>query len=185
MSGARRLVLSGIALTALLAVVALASHAHRPGGGSGGGSAETPKLIFEYGASIMFVLMPFGVLLVLWVASLGRRQKLLESGSVGGQFRSIATFAAVAIPIAYLIRHFVTTHVHQNPSGAGPGVLGRGTTGVDAGHGSPARFQWLPAVIVGMLILAIVVSVVAVIIWKRLRGDEWEREAALSAALDE
>ena len=37
MSGARRLVLSGIALTALLAVVALASHAHRPGGGAGGG----------------------------------------------------------------------------------------------------------------------------------------------------
>ena len=185
MSGARRLVLSGIALTALLAVVALASHAHRPGGGAGGGSAETPKLIFEYGASIMFVLMPFGVLLVLWVASLGRRQKLLENGSMGGQFRSIATFAAVAIPIAYLIRHFVTTRVHQNPGGAGIGGSGRGTTGVDAGHGSPAQFQWLPAVIVGMLILALVVSVVAMVVWKRLRGDEWEREAELAAALDE
>ena len=80
MSGARRLLLSGIALTALLAVVALASHAHRPGGGGGGGSAETPKLIFEYGASVMFILFPFGVLAVLWVASLGRRQKLLEGG---------------------------------------------------------------------------------------------------------
>ena len=80
MSGARRLLLSGIALTALLAVVALASHAHRPGGGGGGGSAETPKLFFEYGASVLFILFPFGVLAVIWVASLGRRQKLLEGG---------------------------------------------------------------------------------------------------------
>ena len=100
--------LSGIALTALLAVVALASHAHRPGGGGGGGSAQTPKLIFEYGASVMFILLPFGMLTVLWVASLGRRQKLLEGGSVGSQFRTIFTFALVAIPIAFLIRHFVT-----------------------------------------------------------------------------
>ena len=72
--------------------------------------AETPKLIFEYGASVMFILMPFGVLTVLWVASLGRRQKLLEGGSVGSQFRTIFTFALIAIPIAFLIRHFVTIH---------------------------------------------------------------------------
>ena len=85
MSGSRRLVLSGIALTALLAVVALASHAHRPGGGTGGGSAQTPKLIFEYGATVMFILMPFGILTVLWVASFGRRQKLLEGGDRSGR----------------------------------------------------------------------------------------------------
>ena len=36
-----------------------------------------------------------------------------------------------------------------------------------------------------MLILALVVSVVAMVVWKRLRGDEWEREAELAAALDE
>src|SRR5690349_24853858 len=114
MSGSRRLVLSGIALTALLAVVALASHAHKPGGGSGGGTSDTPKLIFEYGASVMFILLPFGIITVLWVASLGRRQKLLEGGgTLGSQFRTIFTVALVAIPMAYLIRHFVTSHVHQ------------------------------------------------------------------------
>jgi hypothetical protein len=186
MSGARRLLLSGIALTVLLAVVALASHAHRPGGGGGGGSAETPKLIFEYGASVMFILFPFGVLAVLWMAALGRRQKLLESsGSVGSQFRTIAVFAAVAIPVAYLLRHYVT--LHANPTrggGGGTGAGGRKGT-FDGGHGGTAHFQWLPALIVGSLLFVLAVSLVAAIVWKRMRGEEWEREAALAVALDE
>ena len=117
MSGSRRLVLSGIALTALLAVVALASHAHKPGGGSGGGTSETPKLIFEYGATVMFILLPFGIITVIWVASLGRRQKLIDGDGVGS-FRTIFTFALVAIPVAYLIRHFVTSHVHPRQIGS-------------------------------------------------------------------
>ena len=87
--------------------------------------AETPKLIFEYGASVMFILMPFGILTVLWVASFGRRQKLLEGGSVGSQFRTIFTFALVAIPIAFLIRHFVTIHANPKQTGAGGSGLGQ------------------------------------------------------------
>jgi len=187
MSGARRLLLSGIALTALLAVVALASHAHRPGGGGGGGSAETPKLIVEYAASVMFILFPFGVLAVLWMASLGRRQKLLQSGgSLGSQFRTIFAFAAVAIPVAYLIRHFVTLHVHPKGPGAGGGIgSGTGNAKLDPGHTGTAQFQWLPALIVGSLLFVVVVSLVAAVVWKRMHGDDWAREAALSAALDE
>jgi len=188
MSGARRLVLSGIALTVLLSVVALASHAHRPGGGAGGGTAQTPKLIFEYGASIMFVLMPFGVLAVLWIASLGRRQKVLDSG--WGQFRTLFTFALVAIPIAFLIRHFVTIHAHPRragPPGAGGPALGKGGAKIRVGHhaAGTAQFHWVVALIVGCLLFVVVASIVAAIVWKRMRGDEWEREAALSAALDE
>jgi hypothetical protein len=187
MSGARRLVLSGIALTALLAVVALASHAHRPGGGSGGGSAETPKLIFEYGASVMFVLFPFGVLAVIWVASLGRRQKLLEGGGMGSQFRTILVFALVAIPIAFLIRYFVTGRIHPKVSPPGTGAPGSGTGGakLQADHPATGQFHWVVALIVGSLIFAVVAGLVAAIVLRRMRGADWEREAALSAALDE
>ena len=186
MSGARRLFLSGIARTALLAVVALASHAHRPGGGSGGGSAETPKLIFEYGASVMFVLFPFGVLAVIWVASLGRRQKLLEGGGMGSQFRTILVFALVAIPIAFLIRHFVTGRLNPkiSPPGSGPGS-GTGGAKFQADHPATGQFHWVVALIGGSLIFAVVASLVAAIVWRRMRGSDWEREAALSAALDE
>lgn len=188
MSGSRRLVLSGIALTVLLAVVALASHAHKPGGGSGGGTSETPKLIFEYGASVMFILLPFGIITVLWVASLGRRQKLLEGGgTLGSQFRTIFVVALVAIPMAYLIRHFVTSRVHPRQNGpiAVPGAAGPANADLDSGHAATGQFHWVVALIVGSLLLALVVGIVAAIVVKRMRGDDWEREAALSAALDE
>ena len=188
MSGARRLLLSGIALTALLAVVALASHAHRPGGGGGGGSAETPKLIFEYGASVMFILFPFGVLAVLWVASLGRRQKLLERRVGGSQFRTIFIFALFAIPIAFLIRHFVTGRLAPEPLAfrcrrfrLGPGET-RSSTRVTR---RPAQFHWVVALIVGSLHLRLRRRRGGGDRLKRMRGDDWEREAALSAALDE
>ena len=185
MSGSRRLVLSGIALTALLAVVALASHAHRPGGGTGGGSAQTPKLLFEYGATVMFILMPFGILTVLWVASFGRRQKLLEGGSVGSQFRTIFTFALVAIPIAFLIRHFVTIHANPKQTGAGGSGLGNGNAKLQSDHAATGQFHWVVALIVGLALFILVASLAAAVVWKRMHGDDWEREAALSAALDE
>ena len=41
------------------------------------------------------------------------------------------------------------------------------------------------ALIVGLLLFTLVASLFAAIVWKRMRGDDWEREAALSAALDE
>ena len=186
MSGSRRLVLSGIALTVLLALVALASHAHKPGGGTGGGTSETPKLIFEYGATVMFILLPFGIITVIWVASLGRRQKLIDGDGVGS-FRAIFTFGLVAIPMAYLIRHFVTSHVHprQNGSVAVPGAEGPANSNLDPGHAATGQFHWVVALIAGSLILALVIGVVAAVVAKRLRGDDWAQEAALSAALDE
>jgi Domain of unknown function (DUF4129) len=185
MSGSRRLVVSGIALTALLAVVALASHAHRPGGGTGGGSAQTPKLIFEYGATVMFILMPFGILTVLWVASFGRRQKLLEGGSMGSQFRTIFTFALIAIPVAFLIRHFVTIHANPKQNGAGASGLGNGNAKLPQNHAATGHFHWAFALIVGSLLFTLVASFAAAVVWKRMRGADWEREAALSVALDE
>ena len=60
MSGARKLLLSGAALTALLAFVAIASRAHRPGGGTGGGDAHAPTLIGDYLATIALIIMPVG-----------------------------------------------------------------------------------------------------------------------------
>ena len=47
------------------------------------------------------------------------------------------------------------------------------------------QFHWVVALIVGLLLFILVASLVAAVVWKRMRGDDWEREAALSAALDE
>jgi len=185
MSGARRLVLSGVALTILLALVAVASHAHRPGGGSGGGSAHAPKLLFEYLASMMFVLFPLGVVVVLWVMSLRRRQQLLEGGHTRRQVFGLLALVLLALPLALLVRYYAS-----RGNGAAPPQPPRpaGTTGTDAldpTHAATAQFQWLPALVLGSLLVALMLGVVAALVWRRRRGGDWDREAALAAALDE
>jgi hypothetical protein len=75
-------------------------------------------------------------------------------------------------------------HPKGLPGGGGIGS-GTGNAKLDPGHTGTAQFQWLPALIVGSLLFVVVVSLVAAVVWKRMHGDDWAREAALSAALDE
>jgi hypothetical protein len=183
---AQRLLLSGVALTALLAAVAVASRAHRPGGGSGGGSSDTGRVVFEYTASVIFVLFPLGALFVLWVLSMGRRQKLIED--TGGLRRNVATALSICVlivPAALLFRHFVKYEgggAGQGP--AAPGALTDGRAG-DAAQNKKPEFQWLPALIVGSLLFGVAgVGAIAVVL-RRQRGAAWDREAELMHALDE
>jgi hypothetical protein len=186
-NGARRLLLSGVALTGLLALVAVASHAHRPGGGSGAGTAHAPRLLFEYAASVMFVLFPVGAIVVLWVLSLGRHQRLLErGGSVRRQALQVLSVLLVVLPVLLLVRHFAQ---RGGGRGSGRGLVGTGSTATTpaprGGDGGTAHFHWLAALVVASLLLALVAGLVAAIVWRRRHGAEWDREAELTAALDE
>ena len=186
MNRAQRLLLSGVALTALLAAVAVASRAHRPGGGSGGGSADAGRVVFEYTASVMFVLFPLGALFVLWVMSMGRRQKLIQE--TGGLRRNVVTALSICVlivPAALLFRHFVKYNGGgpvRPPAGAGTQTVGGAR---DANHHKKPQFQWLPALIVGSLIFGVAGAGAIIVVLKRQRGADWEREAALMHALDE
>ncbi|MFL5234440.1 MAG: DUF4129 domain-containing protein [Microvirga sp.] len=176
--------LSGAALTVLLAAVAVASHAHRPGGGSGGGSSDTPRLLFEYTASVLFVLFPIGVLVVLWVMSLGRRQRLLQGGGPRRQFASLLVVCLIGLPAALATRHYLHFHSRQQQATAKPGSLQPGTDSRRRKRAEP-EFQWLPALLTGSILFATAGGMVALVVWKRRQGAGWEREAELSAALDE
>jgi hypothetical protein len=183
-NGARRLLLSGVALTALLAAVAVASRAHRPGGGPGGGTSHTPRLVFEYTASALFVLMPIGILIVLWVASLGRRQKLLEGGGeMRRQLQTLLLVCCIGLPLLLVGRHYIHWHSPQQQSNGGT-VGSKGPTGPGATDVT-AEFKWLPAVAMATFLVGGAGGAVALILWKRRRGAAWEREAELTAALDE
>ena len=177
--------MSGAALTVLLAAVAVASHAHRPGGGAGGGASHPSKLVFEYIASVAFVLFPFGVILVLWVASLGRRQRLLQrAGGARRQFAGLLAICLIGLPAALITRHF--THYDSAPQqGAVKPGLPASATGPEARKRADAQFQWLPALVLGSILVAGAGGTVALVVWKRRHGAEWEREAELTAALDE
>jgi hypothetical protein len=182
---AQRLLLSGAALTALLAAVAVASRAHRPGGGSGGGSADAGRVAFEYAASVMFVLFPLAALFVLWVLSMGRRQKLLEDTGLRRNVVIVLMVGVLILPVTLLVRHWVKY------DGGGPmrpeAPLNTSTDGRVRGadRRTEPQFQWLPALIVGSLLFGVAGAGAIAFVLKRQRGADWEREAALMHALDE
>jgi hypothetical protein len=134
----RRLVLSGVGLAALLAVVAVASRAHKPGGGRSGGGAKVPPVLLEYlGVLAMVTILVGGAVAVFAMADNRRRKALAgETGwrrSLGG-----VAFGMLAVAVALLL----TRHLHRNnglrPTGAlGPIPVAKGATGSGSRAASP------------------------------------------------
>jgi Domain of unknown function (DUF4129) len=194
MSGARRLMLGGVGLIGLLALVAVASRAHKPGGGSGAAAANPPQILWEYLASIMVVLLPLGTIVMFWGLAYGRRQKVL-SGQRSWR-RTVAMFI-VMIPFLvggyFVVRHYTappqtpTIAIPPNPP-AQPQKNGKGGNRTPkASLKSPpeVKFQWLGALIFGSLLLATVVTMAGTVYWRRLHGEAWDQEAAMLEAIDE
>jgi hypothetical protein len=192
MSGARRLMLSGVGLTALLAVVAVASRAHKPGGGTGAGAAHPPRLLLEYAASVMVVLLPIGTILIVLALAQSRRQKVLAGErSWRRSMLMVLVMTPLFIGAFFVIRHF-------RPAGGAtpqitvpttpPANLPRGTARhpkVSLKPTAPLQFQWLPVLVLGSLVLAAFVTAGVAIHMRRRHGDVWAEEAALAQALDE
>ena len=189
MSRNARLALSGAALTALLAVVAVASRAHRPGGGTAASTPHPSALLFDYVASAMLVLFPIGVMIVIWAMAQGRHQRLLA-----GETNWLRTLTSLAIMCALL-----AAAVYLNKQQIGHG-LHFGGSPTHSSQGKPvkpgtatkreppayhAQFRWVPAVVVASIILGIAGAGATAYVRKRRGGDEWASEAALAAALDE
>src|SRR5439155_21572976 len=150
MSGARRLMLGGIGLTALLALVAVASRAHKPGGGSGAAAAHPPRLLWEYLASIMVVLLPLGTILMFWGLAYSRRQKVLA-----GERNWRRTAATLLAMIPFLVGgHFVVRHFRaprppptiakppNAPTKPQKNLQGNRTPKVSLTPCPPVQFQW-------------------------------------------
>jgi Domain of unknown function (DUF4129) len=190
-SGARRLMLSGIGLTALLALVAVASRAHKPGGGSGAAAAHPPRLLWEYLASMIVVLFPIVGILMVWALATSRREKLL-SGERNWR-RTLAMLFAL-IPF-FAAAFFIVGHLHPRGRGQTISVATTPTGKASKSQRKPnlaplgreagGKFQWPAAVIFGSLILGGLVTVGVSIYWRRMHGEEWAEEAALMEAVDE
>jgi hypothetical protein len=192
-SGARKLLLSGAAVTALLAFVAIASHAHRPGGGTGGGSVQAPSLLSDYLSTIALVVMPIGAVLVIWGLANRRRQQKLQ-----GRTDWRRTIVAVAIISLLLSAAVFTADRRQRDAGGRPGalppigILG-GATGPKAPQTrQPAaakphtpQWRWLPVLVLGSLLAGIVVTVGLATAHARRNRVALDEEAELMRALDD
>jgi hypothetical protein len=193
-SGARKLLLSGAALTALLAFVAIASHAHRPGGGTGGGSAHSPTLFGDYLATIALIIMPIGAVLVVWGLANRRKQAALT-----GRTSWRRNLIAAGVISALLIVLVVTAENRQGrvrrpavgPTqgailGAPLGAKGpRKAVKVDTAPPHRPRWQWLPVLVLGSLLLGIVVTTAAAVAHGRRNREALDEEAQLARALGE
>jgi len=185
----RRLVLSGAGLLALLAVVAVASRAHKPGGGRSGGGAKVPPVLLEYlGVLALAGILVGGAIAVFAFADNRRRKKLAGEGgrrSLGG-----VAFGLLALVLTLLVRR----HGHLHNTGIrgfgafGPTGVGTGTTGTAAARAAAHRQQtesdWLGAVILGSILLGLAAAIASAAAYRRSHGDFLEEEAALAAALD-
>jgi Domain of unknown function (DUF4129) len=186
----RRLVLSGAALMALLAVVAVASRAHKPGGGTSGGGAKVPPVLLEYLGVLAFVIILVGGAVAVFAMADNRRKKAL-AGETGWR-RSLGgiAFGMLAVLVALLL----TRHLHRNTAVRPPGAFGPvgalSTQGKNSSAAARAQRQqqtesdWLGAVILGSILLGLTAAVASAVAYRRSHGDVLEEEAALAAALD-
>jgi Domain of unknown function (DUF4129) len=188
-NGARRLVLSGVALTALLAVVALASRGHRPGGGTGGGGGHVPELVGEYIGVMMLALMLLLVVLVGFGLASDRRRRVLE-----GETNWRRTLVGVGILAAALLLAVGSSNrLHLNT--ARPPTPPTPVTSSKSGKDQRARLKqqakrpgdagWLTALILASITLGVAVAAGLAARHSRRHGGELEAEAALAQALDE
>jgi uncharacterized membrane protein len=188
-NGTRRLVLSGIALTALLVVVALASRAHRPGGGTGGGGGGVPEFLGEYIGITMLVLMLIVAVVVGMGLASDRRRRVLEGRT--NWRRTLLGMALLGAVLVFAIATSQRLHLNnsQRPVVTQPSAplkaLRQQQAKEKKGAAQRVEGSWLTALILAAVILGVALAA-GLAARRRLRhSDEVEAELALARALDE
>ena len=193
MSGARKLLLSGAALTALLAFVAIASRAHRPGGGTGGGDAHAPTLIGDYLATIALIIMPVGAVIVVWGLANRRRQQRLSGKTDWRRTLIAVAFISALLSVAVFTAEKRQERRQERGNAGAIALAGPlGPTGLrqrlkPRAETPPHRAQWswLPVLVLGSLLLGIVVTTGIAVAHGRRNREALDEEAQLARALDD
>jgi hypothetical protein len=153
-----RSVLVIVGLAAFLALVAVAAAGHAPSAGASRPSTPAPRLLQDYVATLAILMMPIGVLLVVWAALMKRVYadvplKKSQEIPFHGVPRPLITVALILAALAVYV-HFA------DPSKVGQGS---GTAGAGAGKNKATakqdeyepQFRWLPMIVVGSLVVGI------------------------------
>jgi MFS family permease len=149
-------------LLGLVGVVAVAAAGHAPGGGESRPSADAPKLVADYLATFLAVLMPLGAIVVVFALAAGRAQHVKkEKGKrIGSTVMGLAALAAVLIIVTqgpwagWLNRdNDKKGGASAQPAKAKPGKDKAQATKRPESY--DPQFRWVPVFVVGSLILGI------------------------------
>src|SRR3954452_3092274 len=188
MSNGRRLAVGGAALTALLALVAVGSRAHRAGGGSGARPSDAPGIVGNYVLVAIGILLPFGALMLVW--AFANRRWELPSRDRARWWQTAITVILMSGALVLVFSRVgpVTLNPLHTPATLKHGQHGRGPTGGAKGAVPPAAdpgFDWLSLYGFGAVLLGLVILIVGVIVTHRWQSDEPSSEEDLAAPLDE
>jgi hypothetical protein len=179
----RRAAVLGTALLGLTAVVALASRAHGPGGGST--NAVSTDALLEY--LLLLVLVVFGAILFagIYLAVVAHQGGKWTAPPRASLWRTIVTlflFLVVTFALISTIHRANLRSRPVNPPAHKPGPSPHRVPG-----GTPARFDWAPVAVVGGLTV-LGLTAAGVILWRRRIPRKTlgaEAAEALLVALDE
>jgi Domain of unknown function (DUF4129) len=146
-------------LMALLALVAVAAAGHAPSSGASRPSAPAPKLLQDYVGTLALLIVPVGVILVVWTSLMSRVYKdvpLKKSKAfpVRGIPRPFIQIAIIFALIALAVR-FHPFNSGKQGSGSSRPVPTVSKAADDQKSKYEPQFRWLPMIVVGSLILGL------------------------------
>ncbi|HET7854862.1 MAG TPA: DUF4129 domain-containing protein [Gaiellaceae bacterium] len=155
MSERLRAVLAVAGVSALVALVAVASRGNAPRLGEDAPVSRPPALIADYLATLALLIVPLGAVVIVW-AMLQRRMTPQKKGTGRSPAASLVLFALL-VGLAFLaVRHLSEGEGPRLPTTptqtATTGTKGKGAQREPAPR--KAQFQWLAALVVGSIALA-------------------------------
>jgi len=184
----RRLLLLGVAVTALVAVAALASHG-RPLAGSGAGRGPTAGF-FDYVFTTTAIFAVLVVAVVVWGLIVARPQgdgKPRTRNHLVSYLLAVVSGAAIALLLLHSA-HFMQRLRSLDLQGGRPGKPAHGASpGTIPPGARGARVRWDEVAVVAALLAGTAALAYAGRSRKRARPPSWRRRSqeAVSAALDE
>jgi hypothetical protein len=146
-------------LMALLALVAVAAAGHAPSAGASRPSSPAPQLLRDYVATLALLMMPLGLILIVWASVMSRVYKDVplktpKGFPVTGVPRPFIQIAILIAVIALALRFHPFDNRDQGSGSSKPIPAATKPAGDQKSKYEP-QFQWLPMIVVGSLILGI------------------------------
>jgi Domain of unknown function (DUF4129) len=156
----RRAFLGVAGVSTLVVLVAVASRANAPRLGEDAPAARPPAIISDYLATLALLAVPLGAVLVVWSLFMRRAAQGTTSSSWGSTVRSIALFGLLSALAFWAVGHF---NPRDRPPRSSTVATQTATTGENVKkrpvpEGRQAQFRWLPLLVLGSVVLALVVT---------------------------